>query len=198
MAGLANKNAKILFLGLFFFAMDIAADVCAGLALGHSVPAVVIFSVARGLQMAAVPLSIFVLEFDVPTTLAWVHFGLACLLGLLDVVEVVLQHLKADAPPEADDTDDANPEEKDDMPKSSGMSFTPLASNGAFAVEPTRRKRFVFSVANRTKWAPKTRVARATKRSKTMADKSSAHTRTVEGRFRRSRHPDLACGTALR
>ena len=46
------RSPKILFLGLFFFALDIAADVCAGLALGHSVPAVVIFSVARGLQMA--------------------------------------------------------------------------------------------------------------------------------------------------
>ena len=53
----------------------IDAGVCAGLALGHSVPAVVIFSVARGLQMAAVPLSIFVLEFDVPTTLAWVSLS---------------------------------------------------------------------------------------------------------------------------
>ena len=138
-----------------------------GVVLFHDKIAVLVFCVVRLVQMAAMPMTVFVLEFDLYKPLAWTHFALTCVCGCLDILDVVLRHMKQTDDASADAGDG---EEEDDTqaPLSSTRSlfrlpaineermFTPNP-NSAFSIEPVRRKRFVFSMAHRTRWPVKPR-----------------------------------------
>jgi hypothetical protein len=117
------RSPMTLFLGIFFFATDITADVCAAFALQHNIPAVVIFGIVRGLQMGAVPLAIFVLDFDLPAPLTWAHFGITVLVGVLDVIDVVLQHLRSDGEGQQKKEENDSSDEEDVDPQPSAPPY---------------------------------------------------------------------------
>ena len=113
----------------------------------------------RGLQMGAVPLAIFVLDFDLPAPLTWAHFGITVLVGVLDVIDVVLQHLRSDGGgQQKEEESDSSASDEDEEHVPTVKVGKNLDANAAFNLEPVRRKRFVFSVANRTRWPLKPRL----------------------------------------
>ena len=170
------RSSIPIILGFVLLMLDLVADVAAGIVLLNDKIAVIIFGAVRLLQIAAVPMTVFVLEFNLYNPLAWIHFGLTCVCGGLDIVDVVLRHLKqsGDAKAHAADEEEAEGTSADLAPMKSlfrmpGMDindqrlFTP-DTNSAFSIEPVRRKRFVFSMAHRTRWPIKPRRIEASKK----------------------------------
>ena len=90
--------------------------------------------------------------------LAWTLFGVTVLFGVLDVIDVVLQHLKRDAAPLKDDetAEGGDDDEEEEVPSAKfdklGNGPDSYSANIAFNLEPHRRKRFAVSMANRTRW----------------------------------------------
>ena len=167
------RSSVPIILGFVLLGLDLIADVTAGIALFHDKISVLVFITVRLLQIGAMPMTVFVLEFDLYYTLAWIHFGLTCVCGCLDIVDVVLQFEKteSDSPestsPESEFTDSTLPKGPTQslfrMPAiSEDRAFTD--TNSAFTIEPVRRKRFVFSMAHRSRWPIKPRRLEANKK----------------------------------
>ena len=149
-------SSMILGLAILLGCFDIVTDICAALATKHDTVAIIVFVFCRGLQIIAVLLVIFALDFDFSLPLACTHIGLATVVGIMDVLDVYTQYSHGDPNSSqqkhrGDAEEDADPEEEE------GMLQGPQAANSAFTLEPVRRKRFVFSVGNKTRWPHKTR-----------------------------------------
>ena len=156
-------SSMILGLAVLLACLDIVADICAALATKHDTVAAIVFVVSRGLQVLAIPLVIFALEFDFLLSLAFTHIGLATVVGIMDAFDVYTQYSQADTnssqaknkgnKKDKRDKDD----EEEDSDEERGTLEEPQTANSAFTLEPVRRKRFVFSVGNKTRWPHRTR-----------------------------------------
>ena len=147
-------SSMLLFLAFFFVCSDIATDICAALVTKHNKVAVIAFILCRLLQVVAIPMVVFALHFDFPPSLTITHIGLATFVAILDVSDVGTQYFKA--PVDNKETEQAD-EEKDTDEEAEDIGEKPLSANSAFTLEAVRRKRFVFSVGNKTKWPHRTR-----------------------------------------
>ena len=141
-------SSMLLGLAIFLLCSDIATDICAALATKHSRVALFAFGLCRVSQVIAIPLVIFALEFEFLPSLTFTHIGLTVVVATLDVSDVATQY-KAHPAAQLKDKED---EEANSEEEPTETSQVPQAANSAFTLEPVRRKRFVFSVGNKTRW----------------------------------------------
>ena len=139
----------LLVLAIFFLCSDIATDICAALVTKREKVALVAFLLLRLLQIIAIPTFVGAVDFDFPPSLTITHVSLATFVGILDVSDVSTQYFKAPV---------VNKEEEQvGEIQEADEENTTETTNSAFTLEAVRRKRFVFSVGNKTKWPHRTR-----------------------------------------
>lgn len=144
-------SSMLLVLAIFFVCSDIATDICAALVTKREKVALVAFLLLRLLQIIAIPTFVGAVDFDFPPSLTITHISLATFVGILDVSDVSTQYFKAPV----------ENKEEDKIPEADEEDTTQMTANSAFTLEAVRRKRFVFSVGNKTKWPHRTRPVAA-------------------------------------
>lgn len=143
-------SSMLLFLAIFFVCSDMATDICAALVTKHNKVALIAFILLRLLQVIAIPMFVGAADFDFPSSLTITHVSLAIFVTILDVSDVSTQYFKAPV-------DNKEVEPEDENVEGGNEDTIEQAANSAFTLEAVRRKRFVFSVGNKTKWPHRTR-----------------------------------------